>query len=104
MQRLCPTAAIAKGSCREFVIDDQAIFLIHKDGVFYAYKNACPHLNIPLNWREHEFLDTDGSLIQCATHGALFLIESGLCVYGPCQNQHLSKLDLRIQGGEIFLA
>ncbi len=35
------------------------------------------------------------SLIQCATHGALFLIESGECVAGPCAGQFLAALDSR---------
>jgi len=32
------------------------------------------------------------SLIQCATHGALFLIESGECIAGPCAGQSLTAL------------
>jgi len=56
---------------------------------------VCPHRGVPLEWQPDQFLDPSASLIQCATHGALFLIESGECVAGPCAGQFLTALDSR---------
>ncbi|MFP6798982.1 MAG: Rieske (2Fe-2S) protein, partial [Pseudomonas sp.] len=43
------------------------------------------------------------SLIQCATHGALFLIESGECVAGPCAGQSLQELAIREDDQGIWI-
>lgn len=59
----------------------------------YVYANRCPHRGVALEWQPDEFLDTSASLIQCATHGALFLIESGECVAGPCEGKSLRAID-----------
>lgn len=55
-----------------------------RDGELFAYRNSCPHTGSPLDWVEHQFLDLDGALIQCATHDARFLIDTRECVFGPC--------------------
>lgn len=95
---------IAEGSCREFSINDQALFVVKHDGELFAYQNRCPHLGIELNWQEHQFLDPDGVLIQCSTHGALFRIHDGHCVSGPCQGQQLTSVDITIRGNEVTLS
>jgi nitrite reductase/ring-hydroxylating ferredoxin subunit len=43
-------------------------------------------------------------MIQCAHHGALFLIENGECVTGPCAGQSLRKVDCREDGDAIWVA
>ena len=47
------------------------------------------------------FLDVTGTLIQCASHGALFLIQSGRCVAGPCAGQSLKKILSEVVDGEV---
>jgi len=42
-------------------------------------------------------------MLQCATHGALFLIESGECVVGPCAGQFLQPLPGIEQDDSIWL-
>ena len=54
-------------------------------------------------WRPDQSLDDSGSLLQCATHGALFLIESGECVAGPCAGQTLRQLDAVEDKDSIWL-
>ena len=65
------------------------LFAVRRAGQLYAYLNRCPHRNVPLEWEADQFLDASASLIQCATHGALFLVESGECIAGPCEGKHL---------------
>lgn len=91
---LCPVDELAEGSSRGF--NDQRVFAVRQGGKIYVYHNSCPHLGIPLEWEENRFLDNTGSLIQCANHGALFVIKSGQCVAGPCTGQRLRGIAHRI--------
>jgi nitrite reductase/ring-hydroxylating ferredoxin subunit len=92
MKRLCAPNELAEGQSRGFVIEDEKLFAVRKDGQVFVYRNRCPHKGISLEWLPDQFLDTSASLIQCATHGALFLIDSGECVAGPCAGQSLHAL------------
>jgi nitrite reductase/ring-hydroxylating ferredoxin subunit len=103
MQQVCHSSEIAEGESRGFEINDLAFFIVNHQGHFYAYQNSCPHLGIELNWQENQFLDYDGQLIQCATHGALFLINNGRCVAGPCLDQHLKALQITLDKDVIYL-
>lgn len=100
---VCASADIAEGNSRGFDIAGQKIFVVRKGGRLFAYNNACPHLGIPLEWVEHQFLDLSGSMIQCANHGALFVITSGKCVAGPCAGQKLHALPLIERGEQLFV-
>jgi len=69
-------------------------FVIKKAGRLFAYANHCPHTGAPLDWTPDQFLNLDQSYIQCAMHGALFEIETGICVHGPCINRRLESFPL----------
>jgi nitrite reductase/ring-hydroxylating ferredoxin subunit len=103
MQRLCDSAQLDEGTSRGFTIAGTQLLLVRRAGKVHAYRNRCPHRGIPLEWQSDQFLDASGSLIQCATHGALFLIESGECVAGPCAGQSLVALPYREQDGAIWV-
>ena len=92
---------IPPGTAREYTVQQKAIFIINKNGLLHAFENNCPHLGIPLNWQENQFLDYDGELIQCASHGALFTIDTGMCVSGPCLGSNLRQYPIDIDKGEI---
>ncbi|WP_017904157.1 Rieske (2Fe-2S) protein [Pseudomonas asplenii] len=95
MKFLCASDSLANNSSRGFELDGSALLAVRRGGRVYVYRNRCPHRGIALEWRPDQFLDPSASLIQCATHGALFLIESGECVAGPCAGQSLTALDCR---------
>ncbi len=78
-------------------------FLVRHQGQFFAYRNSCPHTGAPLDWVDHQFLDADGTLIQCAMHDARFLIDSGECVSGPCPGESLGKLKIVVENDKIYL-
>jgi nitrite reductase/ring-hydroxylating ferredoxin subunit len=80
-----------------------ALFLVRRGESGFAYLNQCPHTGINLEWLPDQFLDTSGGLIQCATHGALFRIEDGYCLRGPCAGESLKPLRLEQEGGELVL-
>ncbi|MCY1188410.1 hypothetical protein D9M73_295170 [compost metagenome] len=68
------------------------ILATRRGGQVFLYRNRCPHRGVPLEWQPDRFLDASASLIQCATHGALFLIETGECIAGPCAGAALTPL------------
>jgi nitrite reductase/ring-hydroxylating ferredoxin subunit len=78
-------------------------FVVRSDGQCFAYRNSCPHTGAPLDWVEHQFLDVEAALIQCAVHDARFLIETGQCVVGPCPGASLEALPIRVLDDNIYL-
>ena|SRR5690554_5159997 len=69
-----------------------------------AWLNHCPHLGIPLNWQPDKFLSLEGTHIQCSTHGALFTLEEGYCIAGPCRGQSLIALQTEVDAnGDLYL-
>ena len=100
---LCNTNDIGESNSKGFEIQGLQLFAVKKNGQIYLYQNRCPHLGIELHWQDDVFLDTSGTLIQCATHGAMFLIEDGLCVAGPCQGQALQAYPFEIVDHKIVI-
>ncbi|WP_456293145.1 Rieske (2Fe-2S) protein [Pseudomonas sp. AK106] len=92
MKYLCDSAALMEGKSLGFEVDELRILAVRRAGQVYVYANRCPHRGVALEWQADEFLDASASLIQCATHGALFLIESGECVAGPCEGKSLRAI------------
>lgn len=103
MQFLCASAELSEGQSRGFNLTGNKLLAVRRDGQVYAYSNRCPHRGIPLEWQPNQFLDHSHSMIQCATHGALFLIESGECVAGPCAGQSLHALACEENSSGIWL-
>lgn len=78
------------------------IFIVRNGNTIVAYRNSCPHNFAPLNWSPDIFLSYDNEYIQCANHGALFEINTGHCIYGPCNGQYLQRINLEIDNDTIF--
>ncbi|PHS68904.1 MAG: FeS-binding protein [Methylophaga sp.] len=95
---LCRANELKDEQSRSFSLDTaQGVFevFLHKtQQQIKAFQNHCPHLGIPLNWQPNEFLSIEGTHFQCSTHGALFNIDDGLCIAGPCTGQSLTPLEL----------
>ncbi len=68
-----------------------------------AYQNFCMHAGHPLNWKPDGFLTGDGSQIICSSHGAIYEIESGECVAGPCPGRKLRPVEVEIRDGEVVV-
>ncbi len=105
--RLCRLEDLGEGAslgltanCGGRLLD---IFVLRKHGAVYAYHNSCPHTGAPLDWVPNRFLSLDGRHIQCATHAALFRIEDGFCVAGPCSGQSLTRLEVAVEDGHVCL-
>lgn len=79
------------------------ILVVRRGNRVYAYRNHCPHTGSPLDWMPEQFLTIDRKYIQCATHHALFRIDDGRCVSGPCHGDSLEAIPLEVRSGHIFL-
>lgn len=104
---LCKTSDIEDPGSKSFELKikrtTHSIFVVHKNGEFFAYYNKCPHTGANLEWQEDKFLDLDNALIQCATHDALFMIDSGECIAGPCVGDSLQSLPLLLKADTLYL-
>ncbi|OLU19528.1 MFS transporter [Pseudomonas sp. PA1(2017)] len=103
MIRLCAPDELPEAQSRGFDVEGMQLFAVRKGGEVFVYRNRCPHRGVPLEWQADQFLDPSASLIQCARHGALFLIESGECVAGPCEGQALRPIDSCENGEGIWV-
>lgn len=92
MHLLCTSAELGEGQSRGFSHAGRELLGVRHQGQVYLYRNRCPHRGIALNWQPDNFLDPSAGLIACAHHGALFLIESGECIAGPCEGDALQAL------------
>lgn len=79
-------------------------FIVRTANGIAAYVNTCPHAGHPLNFRPHRFLTPDCNLIMCASHGALFARDNGLCIAGPCPGQSLTPVPIEVLGQYVLLA
>jgi nitrite reductase/ring-hydroxylating ferredoxin subunit len=106
-QTLCALAEIPEDGAKGFTIspsrDALDLFVVRKGYDVYGYVNTCPHTGTSLDWVPNQFLDETGNLLQCATHGALFRIEDGFCMAGPCAGASLTQVKVRITDGMVEL-
>ncbi len=78
-------------------------FVINYRGQFRAYINSCRHMVTPLDFVRYQFFTEDGSHLMCATHGAVYEPDTGLCVEGPCKGLALHALPVVVDHGEIVV-
>src|SRR6218665_2308102 len=103
---LCRLDELVEGQARGFdplQHGRDSVFALVHEGQVRVYRNSCPHLDVRLEYRKDRFLSADGQLIVCYAHGAQFLPDSGLCIYGPCLGERLSALQWRLEGGWLVL-
>lgn len=106
-KRLCALSDIDNPGCREFQIQlggqPAAIFAVRVGAAVFAYLNVCPHTGVSLNWQPNDFLTVDHAYIQCSTHGALFRIDDGYCVWGPCARQSLAAIPIEVKDEDVVI-
>ena len=107
MSSLCRLDDIPEPGSRGFRIgngsETRALFVVRQGGRVFAYENSCPHTGSPLDWVPDRFLDLEKRHILCATHGALFRVDDGFCLAGPCAGKSLKPAAIRIAGDDIVL-
>jgi len=98
---------LAPGTAFSIEIPDapyaREVFVVCTDRAFHVYENSCPHTGGPLDWMPNQFLSLDKAYIQCSTHNALFTLEEGCCVSGPCTGRYLQSVPVFTRDGKVYL-
>lgn len=79
------------------------VVILRWDRKLYGYVNRCPHHGEHLDWEPRQFFDPNGTRLMCGKHGALFQVEDGLCIDGPCRGERLEQLRLTILEGDVCI-
>lgn len=102
---LAPLDTIADGTARNFVLQMRAGrfhgFVVRRGADVVGYVDRCPHAGVPLAQRLDGYLTPAGDLIACSWHGALFTLDEGLCVGGPCVGQRLLPWPVTVRDGIV---
>lgn len=86
-----------------FGLPREALVLVDERGEVRAYVNQCKHLPIPIDSGSREFFDAEGTHLLCGTHGALFRLDDGMCVRGPCRGLPLDPVEVVVEDGDVVL-
>lgn len=67
-----------------------------------AFENRCQH------WRDVRLDRGDGARMRngeiiCAKHGAMFQVDTGDCVHGPCVGARLTRVPVTVENGHVLL-
>jgi nitrite reductase/ring-hydroxylating ferredoxin subunit len=104
--RLCLLHELPDGAARGFHVVHPSgardLLVVRSGDQVHAYENRCPHRGITLDWVEGRFMSADGQHLQCATHGALFRPQDGLCIQGPCTGDSLCKIEIEREDATLF--
>lgn len=77
-------------------------FVVRRGESVVGYVDSCPHAGWPLAGFAGRFLTRENDLILCGGHAALFRIEDGACVAGPCPGQALTPWPVTLTDGQIL--
>lgn len=102
---LCPVDTLADPGARNFVLQiEEAFFhgfLVRKGDQVHGFVDRCPHAGLPLARALDQYLTPDKQLITCSWHGALFQLEDGKCVGGPCSGASLTAWPVKVEAGMV---
>ena len=105
---LGPLDMVADGKARNFVLQMKAGrfhgFVVRQGDAVHGYVDRCPHAGVLLTATLDDYLTPSGEMIACNWHGALFTIDTGLCVGGPCVGQRLTPWPVAVVEGQIVTA
>lgn len=104
---ICTSAELAEGGKGvRFPLlaggDDATGFVVRYDGAAHGYLNRCAHVPVELDWSPGEFFESSGLYIMCATHGAIYVPETGHCTGGPCRGGRLRKIAITEHDEKIY--
>ena len=79
-------------------------FVVRRGEELFGYLDVCPHSGWPLAVRDERRLTRERDLLICTVHGALFRIEDGVCVAGPCEARALEPWPVTVRDGAVVVA
>jgi nitrite reductase/ring-hydroxylating ferredoxin subunit len=104
---VCEAAALLEGGRGvRFAVtafgDAATGFVVRYDDKVYGYLNRCAHVPIELDWAEGEFFESSGLYLMCATHGAIYVPDTGRCAGGPCRGGSLRRISVLEREGQVY--
>lgn len=107
--RLCPLEALAADrGAKGFEFRDGdarfAGFVVRLGETVVGYVDSCPHAGWPLATLPDRYLTREKDLVLCSGHGALFRVEDGVCVAGPCAGDRLTQWPVVVVEGDVVTA
>jgi len=82
-----------------------SVILIRYQEDIKAYQNNCPHQDVPLDEAYKIDINPFEKTMKCSVHDAFFTIKEGICVEGPCLQDALTPVPIKVDAkGDIFLA
>lgn len=98
---------IADGGSAGYIVDTsrgrRQYMAVRRGDRAFVYVNSCPHIGAPLDFEPGKFLNLERTHILCTNHGALFRIDDGYCVSGPCAGKHLEAAPAVVRSGFLVL-
>ena len=74
------------------------LIIWHQGDAIRVFKNACPHIGLPLETFPDRFLTADKKYLICSAHAAKFNLD-GMCIAGPCPGKSLTEYKtMRLDG------
>jgi nitrite reductase/ring-hydroxylating ferredoxin subunit len=105
---LCRLDSLSDPGARNFVLQiGEAYFhgfIVRRGAQAFGYVDRCPHAGFPLAQQLDRYLTRTGDLIQCSWHGALFTLDEGRCVGGPCGGARLTPWPVEVKDGTVTTA
>ncbi len=106
LRALCRLDDIPEGGSRGFGPAPggfTGLFAVRRGGQVVVYVNSCPHIGTPMDMAPDRFLSADAGRIVCATHGAEFAIDDGVCLRGPCLGERLESVMIQVNDGVVLV-
>lgn len=75
-------------------------FAVRFQGQVHAYLNRCAHVAMEMDFQPDRFFDASGQWLLCASHGAVYTPDTGVCAGGPCRGG-LVKIVLSETNGAV---
>ena len=100
-------AGLSDGDVRHFRFtregENLGGFVVGHEGESHVYVNRCPHVTYSLDIGDGNVQDPTRTFLQCYSHGAMFLSESGECFMGPVVGRRLEPLPAVREGDELVV-
>jgi len=102
---LCNSAELVEGGLAvpfDVAYDGQTCraFAVRFQGRAHAYLNRCRHVAMEMDYQPGRFFDDSGQWLLCATHGAVYQPDTGVCAGGPCRGG-LIRIELSERDGVV---
>lgn len=96
-------AEVARGRFVRVGPGPETVLVGQVGGAWRAYANVCRHHALPLDLGARSAMSDDGRYLLCHQHGALYRLEDGRCVSGPCAGETLAPVAVHATDGELLL-